>query len=250
MLSSELADLAGVTVRTLRHYHQIGLLPEPPRTSGDYRQYDVSHLVRLLRITRLTTLGVPLSALPEVLDDPMAAEELLDQLDRQAEAEIERLTARRASIGVLRRSGAPADLPPELSTWHAGPGKGVPEEIARFEREQLILIAHLLGKEGTTGLAAMLDLPSGTRAALNSSAERFYALDDDTSDHDVETLVEEWAEQIRPLVAAVDSVASLSHPAKGLLDQLGARTLRPAQHRVVRALQRLLAQERPGSHEA
>ena len=34
MLSSELAELAGVTVRTLRHYHQIGLLPEPPRTAG------------------------------------------------------------------------------------------------------------------------------------------------------------------------------------------------------------------------
>ncbi|MFF0991585.1 MerR family DNA-binding transcriptional regulator [Kocuria nitroreducens] len=26
MLSSELADLAGVTLRTLRHYHQIGLM--------------------------------------------------------------------------------------------------------------------------------------------------------------------------------------------------------------------------------
>ncbi|MEV4016841.1 MerR family DNA-binding transcriptional regulator [Nonomuraea angiospora] len=37
MLSSELAELAGVTVRTLRHYHQIGLLPEPRRASGGYR---------------------------------------------------------------------------------------------------------------------------------------------------------------------------------------------------------------------
>lgn len=31
MKSSELAKLAGVSVRTLRHYHAIGLLPEPPR---------------------------------------------------------------------------------------------------------------------------------------------------------------------------------------------------------------------------
>ena len=50
MLSSELAELAGVTVRTLRHYHQIGLLPEPPRSTGGYRRYNVSDLVRLLRI--------------------------------------------------------------------------------------------------------------------------------------------------------------------------------------------------------
>jgi DNA-binding transcriptional MerR regulator len=69
MLSGELAELAGVTVRTLRHYHQIGVLPEPPRSAGGYRHYDVRHVVRLLRITRMTALGVPLAALPEVLDD-------------------------------------------------------------------------------------------------------------------------------------------------------------------------------------
>ncbi|GAB2496111.1 DNA-binding transcriptional MerR regulator [Nocardiopsis aegyptia] len=65
MLSSELAELAGVTVRTLRHYHQIGLLPEPPRWTGGYRRYDAGDLVRLLRITRLTALGVRLSVLPD-----------------------------------------------------------------------------------------------------------------------------------------------------------------------------------------
>lgn len=39
MRSGELAELAGVSVRTLRHYHRIGLLPEPPRTSAGYRTY-------------------------------------------------------------------------------------------------------------------------------------------------------------------------------------------------------------------
>src|SRR5688500_19694620 len=98
MLSGELAELAGVTVRTLRHYHQIGVLPEPPRSAGGYRHYDVRHVVRLLRITRMTALGVPLAALPEVLDDPQATGRLLDELDQQAVAEIDRLTGRRASI--------------------------------------------------------------------------------------------------------------------------------------------------------
>lgn len=126
MLSSELAELAGVTVRTLRHYHQIGLLPEPPRSIGGYRRYDVSDLVRLLRITRSTALGVPLSALPAVLDDPAAVEELLDELDRQAAAEIERLNARRADIAALRSSGSPPDLPPELSVLRSAPEAGCP----------------------------------------------------------------------------------------------------------------------------
>jgi DNA-binding transcriptional MerR regulator len=35
----ELADLAGVTVRTIRHYHAKGLLAEPPRDPSGYRRY-------------------------------------------------------------------------------------------------------------------------------------------------------------------------------------------------------------------
>ncbi|WP_240372482.1 MerR family transcriptional regulator [Brevibacterium zhoupengii] len=245
MLSSELADLAGVTVRTLRHYHQIGLLAEPPRTSGDYRQYDVGHLVRVLRITRLTALGIPLSALPEVLDDPTAAEELLDQLDRQAAAEIERLSARRANIDVLRRTGAPLDLPLELSAAHAGPTQGVPDHMARFEREQLVLVAHLLGEDGSAGLAALLDVPDDSRTALTTLTKRFYALDADTSDHEVEALIEHWVEQIRPLVETAEVISSLDPLGAELLDQFGARNLSPAQHRAMHMLQQRLESDQP-----
>ncbi|MFJ2758094.1 hypothetical protein ACIO3S_21025 [Nocardioides sp. NPDC087217] len=46
------------------------------------------------------------------MDDPAAAEELLDELDRRVAADIEWLTARRADIAALRHGGAPPDLPP------------------------------------------------------------------------------------------------------------------------------------------
>ncbi|MFE5776357.1 MerR family transcriptional regulator [Brachybacterium sp. NPDC056505] len=243
MLSSELADLAGVTVRTLRHYHQIGLLPEPPRTPGDYRQYDVGHLVRVLRITQLTELGVPLSSLSEVLDDPTTAETLLDQLDGHAAAEIERLTARRASISVLRSTGAPPDLPPELSAWHTGPRSAIPADMVRFETEQLILIARLLGSEGATSLANLLQVPDGSRSTMDVLAERFYALDSDTPDRVVDQLVDDWAGQIEPLVATTEGIGHLDPRAADLLDQLSARDLQPIQHRTVRALQRRLARK-------
>ena len=52
MKSSEIAKLAGVSVRTLRHYHAIDLLPEPPRGENGYRDYGAGDLVRLLRIKR------------------------------------------------------------------------------------------------------------------------------------------------------------------------------------------------------
>ncbi|WP_263309899.1 MerR family transcriptional regulator [Brachybacterium atlanticum] len=240
MLSSELADLAGVTVRTLRHYHAIGLLPEPPRSSGDYRQYDVSHLVRLLRITRLAALGVPLSELPAVLDDPTAAERLLDELDRRAAAEIERLSARRDSIDLLRRTGVPAYLPPELSAWRSASESGAPADMVRYEDEQLILLAHLLGREGTADLAARLGRTGEAGRAAAEIEARFYALDAETPEPEVETLIEQWLELIRPVADTMKDVSFRAPRALALLEQLERRSLNPVQQRVMRTLQECL----------
>ncbi|MFE6449217.1 MerR family transcriptional regulator [Nocardiopsis dassonvillei] len=241
MLSSELAELAGVTVRTLRHYHQIGLLPEPPRSAGGYRRYDVGHLVRLLRITRMTALGVPLSELPAVLDDPAAAEELLDELDRRAAAEVERLLARRASIAALRRSGAPPDLPPELSELRSAPDPDMPEDMARYEHEQLVLVGHLLGGDGPAGLAALLgEMDDGT-AALAPLTERFYALGPDTPEEEVAALTDDLVARLEPVVARLAGLFPSDARASTLMDELSGRTLRPVQHRVLRRVQRRLA---------
>ncbi len=46
MKISELAQAAETTVRTVRHYHRLGLLPEPPRSSNGYRVYALEDLVR------------------------------------------------------------------------------------------------------------------------------------------------------------------------------------------------------------
>lgn len=39
MRIGEFAELVGVTTRTVRHYHHIGLLPEPDRSANGYRIY-------------------------------------------------------------------------------------------------------------------------------------------------------------------------------------------------------------------
>lgn len=239
MLTSELAELAGVTVRTLRHYHQIGLLPEPRRTAGGYRHYDVSHLVRLLRITRMTALGVPLSALPQVLDDPAAAEGLLDELDRRAAADIERLTSRRADIAALRRSGAPPDLPPELSAWRSP--AGLPADMARYEHEQLVLAGHLLGRDDPASLVALLGGTDEEPAVPAPLTARFYALADDAPDEEVAALAGELVTHLRPALARLAGVPPVDARAAALLDELADRTLRPVQRDVLRRVQRRLA---------
>lgn len=53
----ELAKQTGVKVVTVRYYEQIGLLPPPARTSGNYRRYTAEHLDRLRFIRRCRDLG-------------------------------------------------------------------------------------------------------------------------------------------------------------------------------------------------
>ncbi|WP_399921406.1 MerR family transcriptional regulator [Streptomyces kanamyceticus] len=45
--TGQLAELAGTTTKTVRHYHETGLLDEPERAPNGYKRYGVSHLVRL-----------------------------------------------------------------------------------------------------------------------------------------------------------------------------------------------------------
>ena len=238
MLSSEIADLAGVTVRTLRHYHQIGLLPEPPRSSTGYRRYDISHLVQLLRIKRLTTLGVPLSDLSGALDVPSAAENLLEELDLQAAAEIDRLNARRARIAELRRSGAPLDLAPELAEWRSPPEVSLPEDMSRYEHEQLILLGHLLGDGDhevfTEGFAAL-----NARMIAPLSA-RFSALDAETPEPEVSSLINEMVEVLRPVQERFATLPPLNDQLTALLDELSERRLRPIQRHVLRRIEQAM----------
>ncbi|WP_431779825.1 MerR family transcriptional regulator [Microbacterium aurantiacum] len=107
----ELADLAGTTVNTVRHYHRLGLLAEPDRRYNGYKQYRTEHLVALLRIRRLVDLGVPLAQVGDVGTDRLTATEALREVDAELEAKIERLQEARSAIATILRAEAPADTP-------------------------------------------------------------------------------------------------------------------------------------------
>ena len=99
MRSNEVAKLAGVTVRTLRHYHQLGLLAEPERSENGYRDYAATDVARVLRIKRLASLGFPLARIGAILDEMDApgrsGASALEELDRELALEIERLEEQR-----------------------------------------------------------------------------------------------------------------------------------------------------------
>lgn len=84
----ELARRTGLTVRTLHHYDEIGLLSPAERSDGGHRVYDEAGVQRLYRIVSLRSLGFPLDAIAQALDserfDPaQAVEDHLRRLEAQ-----------------------------------------------------------------------------------------------------------------------------------------------------------------------
>jgi DNA-binding transcriptional MerR regulator len=76
------ARRAGLTVRALHHYEQIGLLVPAGRTESNHRLYTQSDIERLQKILTLRQLGLTLEQIAEALRDGSG---LLDLLERQLE---------------------------------------------------------------------------------------------------------------------------------------------------------------------
>jgi DNA-binding transcriptional MerR regulator len=71
MRIGELADLVGISTRAIRHYHRVGLLPEPARRGNGYRAYSLRDAVELARVRRLVELVLSLAEVgDELADDP------------------------------------------------------------------------------------------------------------------------------------------------------------------------------------
>ncbi|MDN5796287.1 MAG: MerR family transcriptional regulator [Intrasporangium sp.] len=64
----QVADLLGVTVRTLHHYDQIGLLVPSERSTAGYRLYTDADLARLQQVVVYRRLELPLEQIRELLD--------------------------------------------------------------------------------------------------------------------------------------------------------------------------------------
>ncbi len=138
----QLASYAGVTIRAVRHYHQIGLLPEPERDASGYRTYDAVAVVRLLRIRTLAEAGVPLARVRELLDaDPETFAAATTEIDRQLRAQIRALQEHRRRIAQLGSSDSLA-VPQEVADYlDRLRANGAPEAVIDGERDAWILTA-------------------------------------------------------------------------------------------------------------
>ncbi|QTD98210.1 MerR family transcriptional regulator [Streptomyces cyanogenus] len=246
MRIGELAAVVGVTTRTVRHYHHLGLLPEPERRPNGYRRYTLRHAVVLARIRRLTELGLGLTEVRDVLADDAGKDlaEVLTELEEDLARQEAEIRERRQRLHVLLDAGElPAEGPvsPQLAALLAALPAGDSPMAAR-DREFLALV------DGAAPPRERERLLSALRGALEdpdtvARSRQAYALLDSLADAGpddprVAGAARALADCVpRELLTPGQPVA-----ANALLNALYA-DLRPAQAEVVRRALKILTEE-------
>lgn len=161
----ELADEAGITVRTLHHYDSVGLLRASGRTSSGHRRYSDLDVRRLYEITALRQLGLSLAEIADVVDDHAALPRTMERQLRRVRDQIASLTRLQDQLLRLTQSLASGRYPDasdlinttELTTM-------------TFSFDQIV---SRTGDDGTTGLAdeSRVNKDSGLVAAMGDVDE-------------------------------------------------------------------------------
>ncbi|MFC5749762.1 MerR family transcriptional regulator [Actinomadura rugatobispora] len=260
MRIGEIAALVGVSTRTVRHYHHLGLLPEPERRANGYRDYRLRDAVALARVRRLTELGLSLDEIRDVLADDQGKElrEVLLELDADLARQQEAIAARRARLAALLSE---ADLHPEstvspdlAAVLDALPHGG--SEFAEFDRQVIALIETGVDEAARAEFLEMFR-PFTEPAAVERGEDLYRRLDELTGvppdDPRIAELAADLADHIPAEMAAVmvDSLAPPGGGAPGAEQVQGAEwldtllgELPPAQLAVFRRMVALLMERR------
>ena len=267
----EVAKLIGVSPKTIRYYHEIGLLAEPKRTEGGYRLYTAQDLLRLQRIRRLRSLGLPLERIKEILGEPDHEHEQM--LRNALQSLIEELTAQMLELEE-RREMLKKLLAKETIDQNQPLDEKPPTLYLGLVREQLGAYLSNISEESwdwSEKIDAMLgsfQWPESYRETLKGMVhyiaaqpeqfkqlfaleERFATLANEPEDSpEVERLAEAYAMsgEVSQLHETFSTVASLgSRQLENAMIDLAETMVSPAQRRFFEELKRKLASSgKPG----
>jgi len=154
----QLAAFAGVTIKAVRHYHQRGLLAEPPRDSSGYRRYSAEHAIDLVKIKTLAEAGVPLARIKELLAADrggfVAAIAEIDRNLAERATEIRRTRERIAQLSAGDRLFVSAEVADYLDRLHE---LGVSQRSVQMERDLWILLQSVAPTQAAIWIADKLD---------------------------------------------------------------------------------------------
>lgn len=231
----EAARLAGVTTRAVRHYHAVGLLPEPERDSSGYRRYCAADLIALVRVTRLRALGVPIARIAERMgpDDKSPLTAWIGELADELDAEIARLAAMRDTLCSLADTHGLDTPGDQLAAALREAGRlGTDEVLAANEMDAAGLVdaLHPRGIAGALDDARDLLTDPSTRDRFSALIQRFRALTDESSAAERNQLAADFATLLPRSESGVQGVEP------DVVEQLTGARLSEAQRDVLRRL--------------
>lgn len=226
------AAFAGTTPRAIRHYHEIGLLPEPARGGDGRRRYGHDDMIRLLWIRRMADAGISLDdmraafgeARDEAPDGALDMEPVLGKLEETLAAQEAAIKRRRAAVQRLQAVGSPLGLLSELVTdrlGHLPPGALRPSDL-----NALLITERIFGPPGAAiqaGTFIVLATHPGLRAEEDRLQAAEAALDDgvEPGDPRVEELAVQRCAHLLALSQAVEA-AGLDAAEERILEIHGA----------------------------
>jgi DNA-binding transcriptional MerR regulator len=234
----QLAGFAGVTIKAVRHYHQRGLLAEPPRDASGYRRYGAEDAAELIKIKTLADAGVPLARIRELLAaDPDEFAAAIADIDRSLRERADELRRSRERIAQLS-AGDRLVVTPEVADYLDRLREtGVSQRSLRMERDLWILMQAVSPREAASWLADKRDALRDPEfvaiyvehdAAFDWSPDdpRLYALADRTrrwmTDRYDRPGAVHWATPEPAVAQLVATAAGASSPAWDRLSEIAA----------------------------
>lgn len=153
-----MARLAGVSARAVRYYHEVGILERPHRLANGYKSYDVTHLIRLLRVRRLTSLGLTLDQIRALDSHEIDVDDAFTTLENDISARIEELQDILQNLRGVLTAEIHGGLPPGFDPNDIG------ARITESDEAALAVLDTMLSEEQRAGLRRWLAESSDSAA--------------------------------------------------------------------------------------
>ncbi|KAA0686124.1 MULTISPECIES: MerR family transcriptional regulator [Azospirillum] len=112
----DLGKATGTKAETIRFYEKVGILPEPARTSGNYRSYSEEHVRRLTFVRKARNLGFRLETVRALLDFADQPDRPCVEVDKLVIEQLHEVERKLADLERLRK-----ELARMIQQCHGGP---------------------------------------------------------------------------------------------------------------------------------
>ncbi len=181
------ASFVGTTPRAIRHYHQIGLLPEPERGHDDRRRYGYEEMIRLLWIRKMADAGIALADIRDAFAHSAPADAdsnddvagVLDRLEKTLAAQEAEVQRQRTAVQRMRTQGGRMGL---LSDFVTSRLTSLPEgSLRQADLDNLLVIERIFGPLGAA-VNATRYIAVATHPGLREESDRVEAAEEALDD--------------------------------------------------------------------